>query len=394
MKRTNASVGTYITMMKHFSCLGSWLIAWALLLGTAQAFGQAPAAPTHTARPDSRSTARDELREAKREARDAERAVREAERRAEEAERRLEVAQDRDDDEDDNDDDDESEAPQLTIGDDQKQPQRVSLGNDVHIPPGAVVGSAVAVGGSVFVGDGAVVHDDVVAMGGNIEVGEHVVVEGDLVSVGGTITVAPTAVIKGNRVNAGLQLPTMSRVFKTTALPWSSIGVVASIIRSLMLFALATLAVMLMPRRITVMRSFLAQRTGSSALAGFAALAAIIPLCVLLVVTLVGIPLVPVAVACFLLAMVVGFTVVAVAIGEKLPVLQHRKTMFLSLVLGFVVLTVINLVVPWIGTALVLATSLVGMGAVFLSRLGQTQGLPPQPPPTSTALTTNPENRR
>jgi hypothetical protein len=356
------------------SFLGSWLCAALLVFVAGQAVAQ---------KPDARETAREELREAKRQAREAERTAREAAQRAEEAERKLDAQEDDDSDEADLDDARTKKSPTLTVGGPAHSVQHVTLGSDVNVPAGAEVDSAVSLGGSVAVGDGAVVHDDVVAMGGNITIGEHAIVEGDLVSMGGSVTVAPTAVIKGNRVNMGPQSPAIGKVFHAAALPWGIIGVVASIVRVLLLFALATLAVMLMPRRMSVMQAFLTQRVAVSAVAGFAALAAIVPFCVLLVVTLVGIPLVPVAVVVFLLAMVVGFAVVAVTIGARLPLLQNRKTIFTSLVLGFAVLTVLDFALPWIGTVLVFSASLVGMGAVMLSRLGQTR----EAPPSSTALT-------
>ena len=352
----------------------------------------APVAPPPTGE-SPRDIARRARQDARRALRDAERQVRDAERRAEEAERLLEEhdeaaeeaeAANQDDESNDND------GPDLDVGGSDRE--MVVVGEDLRVGAGQHVRSAVAVGGSVIIEAGGYVEDDVVAVGGDVHLEAGAYVNGDAVSIGGSINSDPGAVVGGSRVNLAPSAHFIGNVFKHDrgAAAWTFISLVASIIRILVLFALATLIVVLAPERVTVMRSFVAERPFVSALAGIAALVAIIPMCILLVVTIIGIPLAPVAVVAFLVMLILGFTVVAVWIGERLPLFKNKKTMFAALALGFVILTLVDTLLPVFGTIVVFMASLVGAGAVLLSRCGQLRtgaaGAPPPPSP-GTAMT-------
>ncbi len=350
-----------------------------------------PAPPSAPPPPDEspRDAARRIRREAREQLRDAERQIRDAERRAEEAERAIDDADEAADEADEDVPEDDDGGPHLHVGGDDRDV--VMTGQDVRIEPGQHVRSAVAIGGSVILSAGAYVEDDAVAVGGDIvlEPGAHI--GGDAVSIGGSIKTEPGATIGGSRVNLAPSAHFIGNVFKKNAgaAAWSFLSTIISIIRILVLFALATLLVVLAPERVGIMRSFVAQRPFVSAMAGVAAQVAIVPLCILLVVTLIGIPLAPVAVVTFLCILVVGFTVVAVWIGERLPLFKDKKTMFASLAMGFVVLTLIDILIPVLGTIMVFTASLVGAGAVLLSRFGQLRAAtPPAPPPsTGTSMT-------
>ncbi len=335
---------------------------------------------------------RDAMRRARQEARralrDAEREVREAERRAEEAERLLEEQEEAAEAEELADEAD--DGPHLEVGGSDRE--MVVVGQDLRVTAGQHVTSAVAVGGSVIVESGGSVEDDVVAVGGDVHLESGAYVNGDAVSIGGSISSDPGAVVGGSRVNLAPSAHFIGNMFKHDrgAAAWTFISLVASVVRILVLFALATLVVVLAPERVATMRGFVTERPFVSALAGLAALVAIVPLCILLVVTVIGIPLAPVAVVAFLVMLILGFTVVAVWVGERLPLFKDKKTLFGALALGFVVLTLVDTLLPAFGTVLVFMASLVGAGAVLLSRCGQLRAAPgvaPSPPGPGTAIT-------
>jgi len=70
--------------------------------------------------------------------------------------------------------------------------------------------------------------------------------------------------------------------------------------------------------------AYLVTRPGLSALGGVAILLGFVPFCVLLAVTIIGIPLIPVAVLLLVALFLFGFTVSAAWLGERLPFLQRR----------------------------------------------------------------------
>jgi hypothetical protein len=110
--------------------------------------------------------------------------------------------------------------------------------------------------------------------------------------------------------------------------------------------------------------------------AGFLLTLCFVPLCVMLAITLIGIPLIPVVIVALLLLLVFGYTALLSYIGAKLPVLQDRKTPLLSLALGAGVTLLIDLI-PYIGPFVLLSAALVAAGAALLSRLGTSPATPP-----------------
>jgi putative Mn2+ efflux pump MntP len=91
---------------------------------------------------------------------------------------------------------------------------------------------------------------------------------------------------------------------------------------------------------------------------------------VLLAVTIIGIPLIPVAVMLLVALLLFGFTVSAGWLGEKLPFLRENKTPLRAVALGGIVLVVVGLI-PWIGTLVLVLAALVSAGATLLSRFGR-----------------------
>jgi hypothetical protein len=93
-----------------------------------------------------------------------------------------------------------------------------------------------------------------------------------------------------------------------------------------------------------------------------------VPLCVALAVTIIGIPLIPVAAMFLVVLLLFGFAVSAGWLGERMPV-PHEKTPVKAVALGGVVLGLVGLV-PWIGTLLLVCAAAVSAGATLLSRFG------------------------
>jgi hypothetical protein len=98
-----------------------------------------------------------------------------------------------------------------------------------------------------------------------------------------------------------------------------------------------------------------------------------VPLCVLLAVTFIGIPLIPVAVMLLVALFLFGFTVSAAWLGERMPVSQEHKTPS-SQWPGRRHLVVVGLL-PWIGTAALILAAAISAGATLLSRFGRTVGV-------------------
>jgi len=245
----------------------------------------------------------------------------------------------------------------LNIGADETVDKAVAIGGSVTIA-GHVLRDTVAVGGSITLLPGARVEGDAVALGGSVSVDPAATVEGDSVSLGGTI---PTTIGSAARwVVGGGPSMRMRSLFSRTA-------------RAVLVYVIALLIAVAFPGVLSRVKTYLVDRPGLSALGGLAIIFGFVPLCVLLAVTIIGIPLIPVAVLLLIALLFFGFTVSAGWLGERMPVLRD-KTPVKTVALGGVVLALVGLI-PWLGTAVLVLVAAIPAGAALLSRFGRTAAI-------------------
>ncbi len=267
--------------------------------------------------------------------------------------------------------------------------ERTNIGGDVVIKAGEVVeGDAVAIGGSVYVESGAVVEGEVVAIGGSVTLDPGAVVEGAVTAIGGEIKAAEGVIIEGDRVAIGGSFGGLlsSAIGLGLAKPgWHTVlfSLLATALRALTLLVLGLLLITFVPQRIANVQGFLGARPGHSALTGFAVLLGVIPLCILLAVTVIGIPLLPVVALLLAALVVMGLVAFCAWLGQRVPLFAGRKTQLGAMMLGLVVLTLVDLI-PVIGTPIVALVGFFAGGAALLSRFGKLT--PPPATPTAEAI--------
>jgi hypothetical protein len=327
---------------------------------------EAEAAQKRAAEAEERAEAlRDEaekIREAKQTAADAQRDEEEA--RLEEAKAAVEEAK--------------AKAHEVKHGNGKK---RVSTG-PVVVPDGQVVEDVVSYGGPVTLGDGVVAEGDVVAFGGDVILGDGVVVNGDAVSFGGTVKEGQGCLVKGEKVSFGAggfgikplvkALPAAKVVEKTE----SRSGLAAFLINFATFFGLGFLLMMFAPNRMRNIEAELKHEPVKSGLAGLLALIGSVPLTVLLVLTVIGIP---VAVLMWLLgglSIVMGLLCFANVLGTRFPLARLRRTQAAVLAVGLLMIMGVS-VVPVVGPLALFVATCVSFGAIIRTRVGQRSlGLP------------------
>jgi hypothetical protein len=250
--------------------------------------------------------------------------------------------------------------------------QRVVFGQSLTIGADETVDKAVAIGGSVTVAGH--VRYDAVAIGGSVTLLPGASVGGDSVAIGGAVSVAEGATLEGDNVSLGGAIPTtvgsMTRWVVGEPHMFSMFRFASRLTRAVLLLVIAVLIAAAFPGALTRIGAYLVDRPGLSALGGVAILLGFVPLCVLLAVTIIGIPLIPVAVLLLVALFLFGFTVSAAWLGERLPFLQE-KTPVKTVVLGGAVFALVGLI-PWIGTVALILAAAFSAGATFLSRFGRT----------------------
>jgi hypothetical protein len=250
--------------------------------------------------------------------------------------------------------------------------ERVVLGQSLNVGAEEVVDKAVAVGGSVTIAGH--VRRDAVAVGGSVTLLPGARVEGDAVAIGGTVSVDEGATLEGDNVSLGGTIPTMLGSMVRWAVGGrphlrSMFGWAARTTRAVLLYVIAVLIAAAFPSALSRVTAYLVNRPGLATLGGLAIVLGFLPLCALLAVTIIGIPLIPVAVIFLVALLLFGFTVSAGWLGERMPLLQDR-TPVKTVALGGVVLAVVSLV-PWIGTSVLVLVAAISAGAALLSRFGR-----------------------
>jgi hypothetical protein len=250
--------------------------------------------------------------------------------------------------------------------------ERVVFGRSLTIGAEETVDKAVAIGGSITVAGH--VRYDAVAIGGSVTLLPGASVGGDSVAIGGAVSVAEGATLEGDNVSLGGAIPTtvgsMTRWVVGGPHMFLTFGFASRLTRAVLLLVIAVLIAAAFPGALTRIGAYLVNRPGLSALGGVAILLGFVPLCVLLAVTIIGIPLIPVAVMLLVALFLFGFTVSAAWLGERLPFLQEKAPVK-TVALGGVVFVLVGLI-PWIGTAALIFAAAFSAGATLLSRFGRT----------------------
>src|SRR5215510_7846441 len=254
--------------------------------------------------------------------------------------------------------------------------ERAVFGQSLNVGADETVDKAVAIGGSVTIAGH--VRRDAVAVGGSVTLLPGARVEGDAVAIGGAVSVPEGATLEGDNVSLAGRIPTtvgsMTRWVVGGPHKFSMFSFASRLARGVLLFVVALLIPLAFPVALTRIEAYLVNRPGLSALGGLAILLGFVPLCILLAVTIIGLPLIPVAVMILAALFLFAFTVSATWPGERMPVSQKHKTPVKSVARGGAALLVVGLL-PWFGTAALILAAAISAGATLLSRFGRTEAV-------------------
>ncbi len=282
-----------------------------------------------------------------------------------------------------------------------------------------VTGDVVMIAGSVRV-DG-IVRGDVVVVGGVLELGPTAEVEGETTVVAGSIRRDPGAHVSGrvNEIAIGgpdFNVPRSRVVPFWWYRPWQPVArmtrLAFTLLRLVLVGFIATLILFVAPHAIERIGTRVAADPIKSGLAGVLAQLLFVPVlvvtCVILAISIIGIPLlllVPFAIVAALFVVVMGFTGAVVRIGDRVQgrLGSTAERPFLALWTGLVAAVGLTLAARVVGLggglfegfAMVLAITgfiveylvwTVGLGGAILARFGSRRAAPPAVvPPTPSA---------
>lgn len=222
----------------------------------------------------------------------------------------------------------------------------IKVSGDIYIQDGTVVdGDVVTVSGDVYVN--GTVRGDAVAVFGNVIV--NGMVAGDAVTVTGKVNIGDTGKVRGNIVEAlglGLGGRWANRGFnrmnpRMGRMPWNrSSSAMFSFMRAVGFFIFASLIYLMMPKSIENMSSIVEQNIGRKIGMGtlylFGSPLAMIIISIALVITVVGVIVVPFAWLAYIIAGLIALVPIYMYIGKKAMNLIGTKesTSYISMAAG------------------------------------------------------------
>ena len=249
--------------------------------------------------------------------------------------------------------------------------QRFGFGQSMRVDRGERVDTIVTIGGDLTVlGD---VEEDAVVIGGDLELGPAATVGGDAIAIGGAVLGADTAFVGGERieVDGALRREVTREAWIAPPLA-TSLATLAQVLAS---FLISALLLAFVPRRVRGVAEQIRVHPGRATLFGLALLVLFVPLLGALTISVVGIPLIPVAVMLLAAVLVFGLTALGLRIGYALPFYSEERSAMGALALGYTVLAILA-IIPWAGALLIPLLALFAGGAVLTTWFGRTAPYP------------------
>jgi hypothetical protein len=283
----------------------------------------------------------------------------------------------------------------VVIGPGERWRDVVALRGNVRLGAGSSARQVTAVLGSVELEPGATVDREVVAVGGNVHVASGANVGRDAVSIGGDISIDQGGVVDGQEVSVsvpgvaslvGLAAPASEHAKHIS----TGFKIGQALAKYVVFFLLGLLLLAVAPARLDRVTASLSRSPVKDLLVGVLGTVAMPVLTVLLVVTIVGILLVPVQLIAILVAGILGYTALALLVGRALPIRTEKATSVIQLAVG-VGLVVLVSEIPYVGAMAMITAWFLVFGAVLRSRGGQpSPAAPAAPSPTTSIAPTTP----
>ncbi|HUT63018.1 MAG TPA: hypothetical protein VMZ04_03575, partial [Anaerolineae bacterium] len=254
---------------------------------------------------------------------------------------------------------------------------------------GTVRKNAVSFGGDVYIETDGVVKGDVVSIGGDVIVKDGGEVYKDIVSIGGSTIVASLGKVHGERISTHYY---PVKYFLKHVFPFSIVNITSGILKILffgpfitifgtvgiligfiflmikLLFSLAvaSLVTYFFPENVTRMADYLREGFPKALLLGLMIMVVIPFLVLFLIITLIGIPLIPLVLVMLFFIYLFGSVGVALWIGCIIPESAGRS-LIVNVLLGVLVVSVLKHL-PIIGFFVCMVVFVTSFGVVLLSR--------------------------
>ena len=244
----------------------------------------------------------------------------------------------------------------------------VKIGTDVTIGEGMKVNNVVVVGGQITVN--GLVENNVVAVGSSVVLTSKAIVRGNVICIGGVIARGSGAQVFGKmkEINSSNISTSINSFFRGEPEGWSAFYNIISLYFQGLIFILAMLTAFIFPRPLTAIKQSIQKSKMKSFFWGLLATLMITPFFILLVISIAGIYLIPLAFTALLMAFILGYIAAGALLGDIILtkiVHGHKKPLIIETILGLILLLVIGWI-PYIGWLIKVFAVTSGLGGVLL----------------------------
>ncbi len=242
------------------------------------------------------------------------------------------------------------------------------IGNDITLEEGQQADYVVAIGGQITVY--GLAEKNVVAVGGSVVLTSKAVVRGDVISVGGVVTQGGGAMVSGDiaEINTSSVLSSLDSAMHGELEGWSLLLHIISLCFFAIILIIVLIMTLLIPRWLAAVAHAVEENKVRSFLWGCLVTLAIVPFFMLLVISIIGIFLIPLAFTALLLAAIVGFIAVGSILGNRLITKifpGYKKSLIKETLVGVSLLWLIGMI-PYGGMILKAMAITSGLGGVML----------------------------
>lgn len=245
-------------------------------------------------------------------------------------------------------------------------PDLIKLKKDLNIASDMVVNDVIVIDGDLTVSGR--INGNVIVVGGTVKLNSGAFVGGNAVIIG-EIYKDPNAQVAGKITQVYMPsfVPSIIDFFKGGWVAfWAALGLLALI----GFIGLSVLALAFLPTHMGAIVGAMERSFFMMFLWGLIATLLIAPIAVLLLISIIGIVLIPVEILLVALALIVGYVASAIFIGNKIfAALKRPVVPFLNAIIGILVLSIVGFV-PVIGTIIKSVFLIAGYGAVVSSGFG------------------------
>lgn len=248
------------------------------------------------------------------------------------------------------------------------------IGRDINISEDQQVDSAITVGGQITVS--GLVEKNVVSIGGSVVLTSEAVVRGNVVCIGGVVVQGNGAQVYGNitEVNSSNFLAAASSAFYDETQEWSWLTDIIYFSFFAMLLTLALMMSFLFPRPLNAIIFSIEGNKAKSFFWGVFGTLMIAPFFMLLALSFIGIPLIPLAFSIILLAFIFGFIAASALLGKLIltkSFRHHQQSLTHETLLGLILWWVIGWAPFYMGMIIKAVVITIGFGGVLLTVFGR-----------------------